>query len=822
MKASIIYAYRFLTHNKKKSFAVWISLVLAATMISICFFTVDSIDFTILNDAKSESCGYNLYLFGKTSTVQDLLLNHKNKIEKISQTEITGSISPNLHLTTDNSIIQEQIHKNAVMIEGDLPEKGEILINKLDLTYLGNPEIGDPVEVKITFSDESSTFHTFKVSGIYNGENCPFIDDLPLAFIGEESLDISSDLQLFSLTYIQTDTGNNGASLYSEIERFIFEHENELSGIKLGQYTTYNSILSGTSGSSVYFIFLVAIIAASVMVICTQTVTIKEEVQAFSVIKDLGATDKNFIQISIIKNLFICVLCVPIALCLSALTVFSLTKIAETPYDFYISAKSVVISVLLPFVLTTATTLVSAIIIKKDNRQIDRLIRTSVQLEENKSFWLRYFRKNLTINLKDNVLMTITVSLSVCCLSVFFYTASICSMNIETRNSQLSENNSFITVYANGRSAGISGSQLDKVRSTPFIRNAFAETSYYSEFIMNIDQTEFLMQELDNKDISHLFANSRITNYLRADLIYTEQLENTVDSYGGTVVEGNLDKIFSSENVGVVAVVDNFWTENGKNCYHVGDEIIIRNCEFNSSESSYTPVDEKRIALTVGAVIRSSSGDVYNGYISFPLYVGYETYKQITGYDRYKKLYIHCEPEKSVDVERNLYHIFNTSEYGDEQLIIANQFDGYNEDRIFTQRIYGFINSISVVLMILVFIGVASLGRSRIISRNKELRIMLNIGVPKSEFLKIAVWETFLYTVSESALVSIINTFMLRSVFNMFRATNVFSAETLWKYPVPIFVFTVAFCLVINIVSVTVSSISEIKDTEVNSYAENQ
>ena len=68
--------------------------------------------------------------------------------------------------------------------------------------------------------------------------------------------------------------------------------------------------------------------------------------------------DKNFIQISIVKNLFICVLCVPIALCLSALTVFSLTKIAETPYDFYISAKSVVISVLLPFVLTTATTLV--------------------------------------------------------------------------------------------------------------------------------------------------------------------------------------------------------------------------------------------------------------------------------------------------------------------------------------------------------------------------------------------------------------------------------------------------------------------------------
>ena len=108
MKASIIYAYRFLTHNKKKSFSVWISLVLAAAMISICFFTVDSIDFTILNDAKSESCGYNLYLFGKTSTVQDLLLNHKNKIEKISQTEITGSISPNLHLTTDNSIIQNR------------------------------------------------------------------------------------------------------------------------------------------------------------------------------------------------------------------------------------------------------------------------------------------------------------------------------------------------------------------------------------------------------------------------------------------------------------------------------------------------------------------------------------------------------------------------------------------------------------------------------------------------------------------------------------------------------------------------------------------
>lgn len=40
MKASIIYAYRFLTHNKRRSIALWVSLVLAALMISICFFTV--------------------------------------------------------------------------------------------------------------------------------------------------------------------------------------------------------------------------------------------------------------------------------------------------------------------------------------------------------------------------------------------------------------------------------------------------------------------------------------------------------------------------------------------------------------------------------------------------------------------------------------------------------------------------------------------------------------------------------------------------------------------------------------------------------------
>jgi len=85
MKASFIYAYRFWVYNKKKSLAVWISLVLAAAMISICFFTVDSIDRTILNDAKSESGGYNLFLFGTESTVRDLILRHENKIEKICQ-----------------------------------------------------------------------------------------------------------------------------------------------------------------------------------------------------------------------------------------------------------------------------------------------------------------------------------------------------------------------------------------------------------------------------------------------------------------------------------------------------------------------------------------------------------------------------------------------------------------------------------------------------------------------------------------------------------------------------------------------------------------
>ncbi len=822
MKASFIYAYRFWVYNKKKSLAVWISLVLAAAMISICFFTVDSIDRTILNDAKSESGGYNLFLFGTESTVRDLILRHENKIEKISKVEIVGRTSPNLYITNDDLFIQEQIQNNAVVIDGDIPLKGEILINELDLAYWGNPEIGDYIQVEVTFSDDSSVFETFRISGIYSGKDSLFVDRLPLAFIGKESFNIDSDLQLFNLIYIQTATGNDGISLYSEIEHFAFEYSNELYGLKFGQYSTYNSILSGTSGSSVYFVFLVAMIAASVMIVCTQTVSMKDEILSFSVMKDLGATDSNFIQISVIKNLFICVLCVPAALCVSALIVFILTKVAEIPYDFYVSVASLIISVLLPFVLTTVTTLISAAIVKKENNQITRLNRTSVQLEENKSFWFRYFWKNLTVNLKDNILMIITVALSVCCLSVFIYTTFVCSINIETRNNQLSENNSFITVYANGRSSGITDTQLDTVRSASYIKNAFAETSYYSEFIMNSAQTEFLMQELDNKDISRLFANSRITKYLRANLIYTELLGKTVDSYGGMVVEGNLNLIFSTENVGIVAVVDDFWTENGENCYHVGDKIIIRNCEFKSAESSYIPIGDNCTVLTVGAVIKSSSGDVYSGYTAFPLYVGYETYKQITGYGRYKKLYIYCDPEKNIDVERSLGHIFNTSEYGDEQLIIANQFDGYNEDRVFTQRIYGFLNSITVVLIILVFIGIVFLGKSRIISRNDDLKIMLNIGVPKSEFLKIAIWETVVYTVFETVLASVVNSFALKAVFNMFKAVNVFASETEWNYPIQILLFTIIFCLIINIISIIVSTVSEIKNMEIDFYAENQ
>lgn len=234
MKASLIYAFRFLTHNKKKSFSVWISLVLASAMISICFFTVDSIDRTILNDAESESGGYNLYLFGTKSEVEDLVSQYGDQIKRMSHTEIIGCISPNLYLTADDMMIQELIQNNTITVNGELPEIGEILINQLDLTYLGNPKIGDLIEVEIKFSDGSSVLNTFRVSGIYSGNNCPFVDDLPIALVGNERVDINSNVQAFDLTYIRTATGHDGTSLYGEIEHFAFEHGNELSNLKFG------------------------------------------------------------------------------------------------------------------------------------------------------------------------------------------------------------------------------------------------------------------------------------------------------------------------------------------------------------------------------------------------------------------------------------------------------------------------------------------------------------------------------------------------------------------------------------------------------------
>ena len=99
---------------------------------------------------------------------------------------------------------------------------------------------------------------------------------------------------------------------------------------------------------------------------------------------------------------------------------------------------------------------------------------------------------------------------------------------------------------------------------------------------------------------------------------------------------------------------------------------------------------------------------------------------------------------------------------------------------------------------------------------------MLNIGVPKSEFLKIAIWETVVYTVFETVLASVVNSFALKAVFNMFKATNVFASETEWNYPIQILLFTIIFCLIINIISIIVSTVSEMKNMEIDFYAENQ
>ena len=95
---------------------------MAAAMSSICFFTVDSIDRTILNDSEAES--------------EDFILQNENRIKEISQTKIWGRLSPSFFVTDDDTIIGEQNQKNAISINDSMPQTGEILLNQQDLTYL--------------------------------------------------------------------------------------------------------------------------------------------------------------------------------------------------------------------------------------------------------------------------------------------------------------------------------------------------------------------------------------------------------------------------------------------------------------------------------------------------------------------------------------------------------------------------------------------------------------------------------------------------------------------------------------------------------------
>jgi len=821
MRYIFLYVFRFLTYNRKKTFSVLLSFVLASIVVSVCFFTVDSIDRTILTDAESVSGGYNLFLVDTKSSTDKFISENSNVIIQEDKVEIIGYLSPNLFAISDSDFLHDLVEKDVISITGHLPESNEILINQIDLEYLGFPTIGSSVDVKL-IHEEDTVIKSFKVSGIYSGNNYVFVDDLPLAWVGQDTVepDVSSTRKI--LTYIKTVSGTSGRDLCRMLESEALDRIKENSDFDFYQYTTYNSILSGTSGVSVYFIFFIAVISAAIMMISTQIIMMRDELASFSIIQDLGSGYKTFFLISIVKNMIIGVISLPFSVFLSLGIVFLLTYTSNIEFCFYVSVRSVVISVLLPIILFFLITFISVYIVKRNNGvSLDRFRRNVIQLRENRSFWFRYSYKRIGNELKDNIILCIATVLCVCSLSSFIYTGMICGMNIDMIDSRLNSENAFITVYANGKSVGISEEDVNDVRNFSDIIDLTPETSYYSEFVMDYEKTEYEMQKLDDKDISKLLKSNRNSEYIRANLIYTENLKAFLSDYSSIVVEGSVEKIFSDDEYNYVAVVDNLWTKNSQNCYHVGDQIIIQNCKFDSLNSTYSPVENNITVLTVCAVIKTERGDIYEGFSSFPLFIGFETYKEITEYDRYKKLNVYVDSEDNKSVERNLKHIFNTSKYGEGQLIISNTFAEYNEDRLFTQRIEKFINFIFIILSFLAFLGLFFIGNSKIRSEENEIVILKNIGVSDNSILKLSVFESILFTLTEFLIASLLNSFVLKTIFDMFKSSNVFPADYLWNYPKNIIFFSLLFCLIINFASVVFSTVLLLKEKEVNKDVEN-
>lgn len=803
MKLRSLYAFRYVTHNIKQVLTTAFIIMIAICVMSVCSMSADSMNYTFLINSLSQSGGYNFGArFDSHQTYDSFMQKYGGLIISSVDIDIAGNVSgyENLFISSAEALDLSAGGFSEMRIDGRLPSVNEILINGTDSEMFGkNLKVGDIVTVSITLLDGNTIKKTLTVSGIYYGES-DFITYLPFAFVSSDVFSGLLDTYAYEPTfysYIITTSAATAERINSDVFGNLTDFKN--GSVNIDFNDSYNLALKGGATRFLYIIMAIADIAAVALLLCIQIGQLRGEIDNFELLRDLGTKEKTIYQIIFLRNGLICIPCIPPALLLAGLLVRLISKLSRIQFTFHVSVLPIFVilfSVFFVMMLSSLLALLS-VNIQKDRRSM-RIGKTVVRIKERGVFSAVYAARQLFQNYKENLLLAVSVAAFLCCCSLFLFLVIIVKPFI-TRSYNYLENAPLINVYIDGDS-NITDEQLERIQNIDNVILTGASGYYYndtSDLCWNMDI--YIVQCLDDKKISAEFSETRLTDYLRADINYQYPESDEISELADNAVEGDVYGIYKSGDTLPVAVIDNYWTEEGEDCYHPGDIIYLRKCVFDKEARTYTPSDSETVALTVTAVIKTEE-DCYNNMFQFPLYVSCATYEAVTGFTGYKDLDIFCQMENHLAVMHDLKNIIYELHSDSYYIRIRDMVSWYYDDTMLSVQVLDVITMEIIILLLLFSVSLLLFYRYRTDRRKNEVWVLKSLGITNSGIIRSCVWEAVIQSIFESLVFCAIAGFLNKAVFDLYVSSGVI-IDTVWTYPWQLVLSLSGICILFNILS---------------------
>ncbi|MDE6412838.1 MAG: ABC transporter permease [Eubacterium sp.] len=388
------------------------------------------------------------------------------------------------------------------LLEGEYPTKeNEIAVEKAALFKLGiDAKVGDEITLKVKTQSNDEYFNTkektYKLVGIlnnkksniqndfFNENNCV---DVPAAFVADKTeTELGGKEKL--VAYMNSDIVNR--SYESSVWFYLDEHGCRFVSTCIDEISTLSSFSSISENSYLMIlIVLVLVFASCIAIINSFNTNLKERKKQIGMMRAVGTTKRQIVQIFGREAFLISLICVPVSIALSYGIVWGIVSLSS---ENAVMTKSVVVLPVCAVVCLVVTMLASLLPLlsaakitpMQAIRDIDntRKMKTKkIKSKKNFSVPSHLAKRNLTFYkgglIAVSIILSITIVFSCICFSwIADSYGEIRTLAMDYEISSLGASSSEYLNYG----GGMSNADKQNIDALPYVAKAYGDKSVVS------------------------------------------------------------------------------------------------------------------------------------------------------------------------------------------------------------------------------------------------------------------------------------------------------------------------------------------------------